>query len=52
MAWLYVLYVLKIKLWLKNDPVSNPFLVMQLGHYLSTIAFILDICLWLLNMYC
>jgi len=27
MAWLYVLYVLKIKLWLKNVPVSNLFLL-------------------------
>ena len=52
MAWLYVLHVLKIRFWLKNDPVSKPFFVTQFGHYLSTIAHMLDIYLWWLNMYC
>jgi len=31
MAWLYVLYVLKIKLWLKKDLVSKPFLLRKLA---------------------
>jgi len=27
MAWLYVLYALKVKLWLQNDPVPKSFLL-------------------------
>jgi len=30
MAWLYVLYVLKVKLSLQNDPVSKSFLLRNL----------------------
>ena len=52
MAVMYVSYVLKLKLWLRNNPVSKS-IIMQLGHRhcLSTIAFILDIYLWCLNMW-
>jgi len=30
MALIYVLYVLKLKLWLRNDPVSKSFLLCNL----------------------
>jgi len=45
-AVIHVFYLLKLKLRLRNDPVSV-FFIMQLGHTccLSTIEFILDIYL-------
>jgi len=41
---LYILYVLKLKIWLRSDPVSKPSSVRH-GHCLATIAFVLDIYL-------
>ena len=39
-----VIYVLKLKLWLRNDPVPKSFLLRNRPYtHLSTIAFILDI---------
>ena len=32
MAVVYVLYAMKLKLWLRSNPVSKCFFIIQLGH--------------------
>jgi len=44
-AMMYILYVLKLKLWLRSDSVYMSSSLRH-SHCLATIAFILDICLW------
>jgi len=45
MAVMYILYVLKLKIWLRRDSVSKSSSLRH-DHCLATIAFILDIYLW------